>query len=505
MMNTTGIRIGYSQPSRYCDWFLSGWFRLSLGGVVFLAAGTGIVTGASEAYILGQIVLGMSTYIALSLLADRPLINPIQAFVIICYWWIGVAPAVVSAWYVIADYSKEALAAQRDGMEALWITAPGLLLYALVAKGIMNWFSGKGFCARFLLPSGTNYRENVLIIYLGLTLFSSLLLTVLGIIGISGVEETTLFGGTRTTIWWVGVIAAVDMITPMLASILMSTLVDPWKTIPYAIKIMIVITIGQTVFNALYGGWKGPLALLATYYVFAFMRRMQRPPWMLLLIGGVFFVAVITPYVVYGRWVAATTSIGTKKETGEVFAELLTGDPLVFLPTSAKEIDVTVLFRGISPLAGELTRRNSFFEGEWGGKTITWGMEVLVPREFMPEKRDMNIGNFFARTVGADIGVAQRFDTLNSIAIGMPFEFVGNYGWLAGVLSFGIIGVFWAVLNCWLLTPEHLSDHPLTPFMAAFTLSMEAPMGHFLAQVRGLIIPLLILFFINKVMLRGKI
>ena len=41
--------------------------------------------------------------------------------------------------------------------------------------------------------------------------------------------------------------------------------------------------------------------------------------------------------------------------------------------------------------------------------------------------------------------------------------------------------------------------------MAVFMMSMEAPMGHFLAQVRGLIIPLLILFFINKVILRGKI
>ncbi len=270
-------------------------------------------------------------------------------------------------------------------------------------------------------------------------------------------------------------------------------------------KILIVATIGYTVLQALYSGWKGPLALLVTYYVFAYTRRMQRPPWMLMLIGGLFFVLVITPYVVYGRWMAATTSASSSYDTSKVFSSVLKGDPWDFLPTSTRDVDVSVFFRGIFPLAGELTRRNSFFEGQWDGKTITWGFEILVPRAFMPEKRDMNIGNFFARTVGADIGVSLRFDTLNSIAVSIPFECVGNYGWFGGILSFGIIGFFWVLLNCWLLTPEHLSDHPLMPFMAAFTLSMESPMGHFLAQVRGLIIPLLILFFINKVILRGKI
>jgi hypothetical protein len=509
-MNALDIRmqerdIGHSKPSGYCSWFFSSWFRLSLASVVFLSTVTGLATGAPETYILGQIALALCTFIALSFLADRPLINPIQTFVFACYWWFGVAPAVVSFWYLLCDLSKDALETQANGMEALWIVAPGLLIYGMVAKGAVRWFSGTGIYARFLLPSSANYRQDVLIIYVVLTFCSSMLLSTLSFLGIVGLEETSMFGGTRTLIWWVGVIAAIDAITPMLSSFFMTAFAAPWKTIPYGIKIMIAITIAQTVFNALFSGWKGPLAMLATYYVFAYMRRMQRPPWMLLLTGALLFVLVITPYVVYGRWMAATASAAGSMERTQAFAALLAGDPLVFLPNSTKDVDVRVFFRGISPLAGELTRRNSFLEGEWGGDTIGWGFEVLVPRVLLPEKRDMNIGNFFARTVGADLGVSERFDYLNNIAISIPFEFVGNYGWLGGVLSFGMIAIFWSLLNCWLLTPEHLSDHPLTPFMATFTLLMEAPLGHFLAQVRGLIIPLLIFYFINKVVLRGKI
>ncbi len=235
-MSTLDKAISQNKPSRYCDWFLSGWFRLSIGGTVFLAVVSGFATGAPDTYILGQIVLGLSAYIALSLLADRPLINPIQTFVFICYWWLGVGPAVVSTWNLIADLPKEALAAQLDGMEALWITAPGLLLYAIVARGTLDWFSVKGFYARFLLPSGSNYRLNVLIIYLALVLCSSFLMAILRILGIVGLEETSMFGGTKTIIWWVGVIAAVYLITPMLQSFFMAALADPWKSIPYGLK-----------------------------------------------------------------------------------------------------------------------------------------------------------------------------------------------------------------------------------------------------------------------------
>lgn len=116
----------------------------------------------------------------------------------------------------------------------------------------------------------------------------------------------------------------------------------------------------------------------------------------------------------------------------------------------------------------------------------------------------MNIGNSFCRTVGADIGVSGRDDTLNSIALSIPFEFVGNYGIVAGILSFGLIEFFWTLFIVWMLSPARLSNHPLTPLLALSTMWMEQPLGHYLAGLRGLIIPLLLCYFVYR-MLRGRI
>ena len=122
----------------------------------------------------------------------------------------------------------------------------------------------------------------------------------------------------------------------------------------------------------------------------------------------------------------------------------------------------------------------------------------------MPDKRDMNIGNFFAQTVGVDTGVTHRSDTLTNIGVSIPFEFVGNYGWGAGILAFGLIGVFWSILSAWLLSPARLSDHPLAPFMALAAMGIEGAFGHYLAYLRGLIIPLL-LCYVVYIMMRRRI
>ena len=129
---------------------------------------------------------------------------------------------------------------------------------------------------------------------------------------------------------------------------------------------------------------------------------------------------------------------------------------------------------------------------------------MLIPRVFYPDKPDADIPNFFSRTVGADIGVSGREGTLNGIAISMPFEFVGNYGWCAGILSFGLIGVFWSLVCGWMLSPARLSNHPLTPFLVLFVMNMEQAVGYYLADLRQLIIPMLLCYFIYR-MSRAKI
>jgi hypothetical protein len=220
-------------------------------------------------------------------------------------------------------------------------------------------------------------------------------------------------------------------------------------------------------------------------------------------IGALAFVVFITPFVTYGRKTARLSEAADSAMRKQVFENVLK-DPKAFLPTTVKEIDPATFFRGISPLASELTRRNGFFDGEWHGDTIAWGLEIPVPRIFMPDKRYANIGNYFAQTVGMDIGVIGADDALTNIAITIPFEFVGNYGLFAGILSFGLIGVFWSLLCGWLLSPARLSNHPLTPFMVVSTLRMEGALGHYLAGLRELIIPLVLCFFIYRI-LHGRV
>jgi hypothetical protein len=472
--------------------------------MVFLATFTGLETGAPFTYVLGQIVLGLSVYLSLLFLADRTLINPIQAIVAIFYWWFGVGPAVIASWnYLLLGMPDAALRTQVSSMEALWIVAPGLLVYAIAARLTLQWFSRTGVYARFLLPTGETYRPKVLIIYLSLAGLSMLALMFLQRMGIQGQEETSFFGGTKTNIWWVGVIAAVGSIAPFLTSALMTYLALPWKRIPFSVRILIVVVVAQTIMNAILGGWKSPIAILGAYYACACVCRRQRPPWLFLTVGALVFLVFITPFVTYGRNAALTSGAVDSAMRKQIFSEVIK-NPQAFLPTAVKAIDISVFFRGMYPVAGELTRRNGFFDGEWHGYTIAWGFEILVPRVFMPGKRNMNIGNFFCQTVGADIGVSNRNDTLTSIGMSIPFEFVGNYGWCAGILSFGLIGVFWSLLCAWLLSPARLSNHPLTPFLVLSTIGMEGALGHFLAELRGLIIPLLLCYFVYR-MLRGKL
>jgi len=460
---------------------------------------TGMLTGAPTGYVLGQVVLGTSVYFALSMLANRPLLNPIQAVVVTFYWWIGIGPAVIAGWNVLAGRPHLALGAQVSSMEALWIVAPGLLLYAICANWALYWFSRTGKYARFLLPTGNTYRPSVLISYLLVAAVSSLVLLTLQLIGVQGQEEVNYLGGTKTTIWWVGVIAAAGSVAPFVQSAAMTALATPIKTVPLSTRIVIAFTVGQTVLLAAFGGWKSPIAILGAYYACAIVARRQRPPWLFLVGGAVLFLFVIAPFVSLGRNTALSAGATDSKDRKEVFASVLE-DPEGFLPSKLDEVDPGLLFRGVAPLAGELTRRNGFIEGEWHGETLIWGLEVLTPRVLLPEKRDSNIGNFFAQTVGADIGVAAREDDFNNIAISIPFEFVGNYGWFAGVLSFGLIGIFWSLLCTWMLSPARLSNHPLTPFLAVATMAMEGSLGVFLAGMRNLLVPLTICFLIDRLL-----
>ena len=482
------------------NWSRAVWFRGALLGFVALSEAVGAYSGASSTYLLGQFALGIAVLASLAILANRPLINPIQAFVVCFYWWFGVGPTIIATWDCMIGLPTMALEAQESGVASLGVVVPGLILYAATAR-VVDWlFSKTRIHAGFLRPEGDNYSIPNLTVCFALGATSTLMIEGLRVLGIDGREEVGFLGGTKTTIWWVGVIAGIGVITPFVNSAIMTYLATPWKKIPTTIRVLGILAIIETIQAALLGGWKSPLAYLGAYYVCAYVSQRQRPPWPLMIGGAIVFVGVIAPFVTYGRSVAVMDNATTSKDRQKVLKEVLKESDS-FLPTNVRALDVGVLFRGIYPVAGELARRNSLWKGEWREtNTIAWGMESVIPRVLKPDKRDSEMGNFFARTVGADIGVSDPLDFTHNISIAVPFEVLGNFGVVAGVLSFALIGVFWPVLSIWMLSPARLSNHPLTPYLVLATMSFESSFGGFLDNIRGMLVPITLIYVLRKIM-----
>lgn len=496
MMKISNTDVRIRRSLKPCFWFRSLWFNAAWAGMLALALVTGVATGAPSHYLLVQLVLAASVYVSFGLLSDRPLLNPVQMFVIMFYWWFAVAPTVIGAFAYLVGQHREALEAQTSSIEGLWIVAAGLPLYAIAARVTLRSLSGRGVMyARFLMPRSHNYRTKTLLAYFGAGFAVAGLLLLLKVAGIQGQEETSYLGGTRTTIWWVGVIVAFGGIGVFGSSALMTAAVEPWRSISPVVRVMILILVAQTLVTALVSGSKGPFIYIFLYYACAYLAKHQRAPWLLLAILSLAVLLFIVPFVSYARHEANRQGATNSQERKEIFKRVLT-ERKVYSPESLSSLNVAIFFRYIYPLAAEVTRRNSMLRGEWEGYTIAWGFEILIPRAIKPDKRDMNIGNFFSRTIAADIGMHAASDEVNNVGLSLPFEFVGNYGWFAGVLSFGVIGVFWSLWCGLLLSVDRLSDHPLTPMMVLTTLGMEAAMGHFLASLRAFLFLLIVAYFI---------
>jgi hypothetical protein len=102
------------------------------------------------------------------------------------------------------------------------------------------------------------------------------------------------------------------------------------------------------------------------------------------------------------------------------------------------------------------------------------------------------MGNLFAR----ELGEAESSNYVQNVAITIPFEVVGNYGWLAGLLSFAIIGVGWASFVAFVLTVPRMTTHPFTPYLVAFVMGIESSVGQFGNQLKMLLMPLTLLYLV---------
>jgi len=440
-------------------------------------------------------VLGCSIFASLLLLSDHPLLNPVQAAIPAFYWWFGIGPAVIATHKALMGYPGDALYVQEASQEALWIVAIGLPLYAVGARMTLSWFATRNVYARFLMPHQRGYRVSTVVTLFVIGLLCSLSIWLLNQIGIIGVEDINYLGGTITNIWWIGLISAVGMVTVFARSAVLSEMVQSGRESSRVLKWMAVVVIVQSLLAAMTSGWKSTFILTGMYVLCAYVSKHQRIPWISIATGLLLYLLIIEPFVSAGRSLAQSLGISTTQERSRVYAELIS-EGRMFEQLSMREINIESPFRGMHLFASEVVRRNTPATGEWAGDTIVWGLATLIPRRLSPNKPDMNVGNFFSRTIGVDLNLSSSRDYFTNTSIALPFEFVGNFGWLAGIVSFGCIGVFWASLTSWILSTQRLSDHPLTPWLTANVLLMESAVGHYLAYWRSMLFPLVTVFVV---------
>jgi len=473
-------------------WFRSIWFRAGFGTIGALQIGIALITDAPIKYLVGQIILLLSVYISFYLLSDRLLVNPIQTVIALFYWWFGLGPGITSAYYLLIGAREKASLTQELGQDSLWIVSVGLPLYAIVAKKTLQYLGMKRIYARFLMPKEFLFQPTTLLVYWLIGLLAKLMVMGLSSVGLRGISIINFLGGMRTDIWWIGVINAIGDVSIFATVGIMFSLANPGHLSPWWIKGIGLIIIVQTLAGALASGWKSAFVIVFFYIICARISVTQRLPWGLGLAVLLGYLFIVEPFVSYARNQAQISGVEATVDRQDVFRQAI-AEGALFGQRNWRDMQIDSLFRGIYPLAGELVRKSSFLGGYWNGESIKRGLQILVPRALMPNKPDSDIGNFFARTVGVDTGIASSGDYYFNIAVSIPFEFVGNYGLLSGILSFPIIGFLWALICGYLLSVPRISSHPLTPYMIYVALTMESPIGTFLAGLRNLMIPFFVM------------
>lgn len=466
---------------------------LVLWAVVALTVLT--VAGASlEAMVVHGCFL---TAFALALrLLDRPLLDPLQFVACLFYWWLGVGPILLTVSQWLASATDPAQSAE-DAVPALAVAAFALLGYALATSLGVRLGGRRPLVARWLGPESDTYgpSEAAAIWIAGIAAFG--LLRVLVAMGIQGIDAVNFLGGRRANIWWVGVIDALTSLRLLGLSALVSYVVavrGRWKS---GIGALAGLAFAEAVGSSVLTGWKGGMMVPFAIAGMCWVSRRRRLPWLAGLGLGACFLLFVEPFVASGRIAAQQASATTPQETAAILAEHLQTDARLASPD---EMNLGALFRGIAPVASEITRRSTAVAGPWGGDTWIWAAELVVPRAFHPGKREGSVGNFFARELGVDPGVSASTET--SLAVTLLFEAVGNFGWVPGVVLFSALGLLWGAFCASLLSPDRLATHPFAPVICLqLGVFFEGALGAFLPALRDCVL-VLGLFAVVRQMVR---
>ena len=433
--------------------------------------------------LLGHVALGLSAFFSLRLLSDRPLLNPIQAFVLLFQWWFGVGPAACALFYCLAgdSYTMEAYIANDPS--ALWIVAVGLPAYAILARSITGLMSRGNWQADFLRPLGTFYRFRTIAAFATIAAVVQIVLSLFGHFDIYPFETAHYLGRQTTASIWLAMVACIAPVGSFALLALLPHLVGPRTAGSWQLKVLAALGLAVSTWFALSSGSKGLIVQPAMWAVAIYISWRQRLPWLVLIGASLAFLVFVEPFVAVTRIAAQKASL-TSEDQQEFFRESLAH--FSFGDIGWREWNVESPFRAIYPHAVRVADQSNLLHGPWAGESLREGFLTIIPRALSPNKPDSNMGHYFAQQLGDPSAIYPN----QNIAISVPFEFVGDYGWLAGVASFALIGLTWPTFICFLLTPTRLSTHPLMPYLLSVLLVFEQGAGQFINSAKVLIFPL---------------
>ncbi len=432
--------------------------------------------------LLAQAALGLSAFLSLRLLSDRRLVNPIQAFVLLFHWWFGVGPAVCALFYWIAGNSYIMEAYIPDDPAAVWVVAAGLPVYAILARSATSLMSRSHRQADLLRPFGTFYRFRTVVVFAAIATAVQVVIAIFAHYNIQPYETTHYLGRQVTTSIWLAMVASIAPIGDFALLALLPHLVGPRSAGSWQLKALAGAALAVAVWSSLSSGSKGLMLQPAMWAVAVYVSWRQRVPWFALIGASLAFFLFVEPFVAITRIEAQRASL-TSADQQEFFKDSLS--EYSFRDMSWRDWNMESPFRGIYTHAVRVASLSRLFGGPWNGESLRQDLSTIVPRAFSPNKPDSNAGHYFAQQLGDPGAIYAN----QNIAISVPFQFVGDYGWLAGVASFALIGLAWPTFVCFVLTPGRLSTHPLMPYLLSLLLAFEQGAGQFVNSAKVLVFP----------------
>lgn len=465
------------------------------GHVLLLLLASPVIPVAGD-LVVSQLALACATFAAIRLLSDHPPLNPIQAFVLLFHWWFSVGPICCTFYYWISGDRTQLEAYARHPASVVWVVACGLPLYGIAARIAVRFIERRRWHARFLMPAGPLYHPGTIIAFTAFALAIRAVLQLFAMVGAVPFDTLNYFGGQQVQSTPLAILASAMRVSEFAFVGLLGYLTCPAGTAQgRSFKYLAVLVGVASMASAVSSGWKGAFVFPVFYLILLILVWRQRLPWIVLCATAIFFILLVEPFVATARQTAEQLQINTPEERSAVFLARLRDVPSL-VPTW-RTVNIESPFRGIYQSAVSVASMSSAWHGPWDGQSLRDGLSAIVPRALSPEKQPSNMGNFFARQLGATEG------DLHSIAITIPFEFVGNYGFVAGILSFALIGLLWGAFTCGLVSAGRLATHPLSPVLIVLLLAVESSVGQFVNQVKMLMFPLALVYLVWR--MRGRV